>query len=296
MKFILFFVWSLGTLVSYEYSVAICSVFKDEAPWLKEWIEYHKMLGVGHFRLYNNESSDDYLNVLAPYIAAGEVTLIDWPNQEGDFVNWACLRQWPACMDGVEHLKGVAKWVALIDTDEFIFPLEASDLISFLSEYEEYPGIVLNWQCFGTSLIEEIPEGKLMIEMLTKKAVEYSIWNKPVKSIVRPTMVDTGKRDWGTHTVHYLCGDVAVFPDKIKRAEDVDMSEWEIHPQKAVINHYLHRTESFFWEKKMAKKEKMENWKYLKDPLHVARWYLDCNSEIDERIFRFVPELRKRVF
>jgi len=28
------------------YTLAIAAIFKDEAPYLKEWIEYHKLVGV----------------------------------------------------------------------------------------------------------------------------------------------------------------------------------------------------------------------------------------------------------
>jgi hypothetical protein len=54
-------------------------MFKDEAPWLKEWISYHhNILGVEHFYLYNNDSSDDYREVLRPWIDQHIVELIDW--------------------------------------------------------------------------------------------------------------------------------------------------------------------------------------------------------------------------
>lgn len=282
-------------LHSYEHAIAICSVFKNEAPWLKEWIEYHKLLGVSHFRLYNNESTDRYLEVLTPYIKSGEVTLLDWPNQEGDFVNWATLRQWPACIDGLIQLKNKAKWVALIDIDEFILPLEDLNLIVFLEKYEAYPAIVLNWQCFGTSFIRKIPKEKLMIETLTLKALEFSSWNKPVKSIVRPEFVKVEAIGWPPHTACYVQNQKAIFPDGVFREETLDMSQWEIRPYKCVINHYVHRTEDFFWQQKLAKKKDMKNWICLKNPKYVAKWYSDCNEVEDTRILRFAAQLREQM-
>ena len=32
-----------------KYQVSICAIFKDEAPYIKEWIEFHKIVGVEHF-------------------------------------------------------------------------------------------------------------------------------------------------------------------------------------------------------------------------------------------------------
>lgn len=279
----------------YDHLIAICSIFKDEAPWLKEWIEYHKILGVSHFRLYNNESSDNYLDVLEPYIKSGEVILLDWPNQEGDLTNWACLRQWPACIDGLINLKNIAKWVALIDIDEFILPLEDPNLIVFLDKYEAYPAVVLNWQCFGTSYITEQPEGKLLIETLTSKAQEFSRLNMPVKSVVRPEFVNIDQIGWPPHTVSYLQNRKAVFPDYVFRKETLDQSKRKIHPYKCVINHYVHRTEDFFWNQKLVKKKDMKNWTCLKNPAYIKKWRSDCNKIEDKRIFRFVPLLREKM-
>ena len=32
-----------------KYQVSICAIFKNEAKYLKEWIEFHKIIGVEHF-------------------------------------------------------------------------------------------------------------------------------------------------------------------------------------------------------------------------------------------------------
>ena len=54
-----------------RYKTAICLIFKDEAPFLQEWIEYHHLIGIEHFYLYNNNSTDNYEEVLKPYIDKG---------------------------------------------------------------------------------------------------------------------------------------------------------------------------------------------------------------------------------
>ena len=62
-----------------KYKVSICAIFKNEGPYLKEWIEFNHIVGVEHFYLYNNNSEDDYVSVLQPYIDSGLVTLCEWP-------------------------------------------------------------------------------------------------------------------------------------------------------------------------------------------------------------------------
>ena len=48
-------------------------MFRNEAAYLKEWIEYHHLAGVEHFWLYNNNSTDQWQDVLQPYIDWGIV-------------------------------------------------------------------------------------------------------------------------------------------------------------------------------------------------------------------------------
>ncbi len=73
-----FFLLPLGALFGHEYRLSIGTIFKDEAKWMKEWIEYHLLIGVEHFFLYNNDSTDNYAEVLDPYIKKGIVELIPW--------------------------------------------------------------------------------------------------------------------------------------------------------------------------------------------------------------------------
>lgn len=51
-----------------KIKLAICVIVKNEAPYMKEWIDYHRLVGVEKFYVYDNESTDSLLSVLAPYI------------------------------------------------------------------------------------------------------------------------------------------------------------------------------------------------------------------------------------
>lgn len=267
----------------YPYFLSVCAIFKDEAPFLKEWIEYNKLIGVQHFRLYNNDSEDNYLEVLSPYIKSGEVVLTDWPGH----VNWSKEIQATAILDAICHLQGVSKWLAIIDIDEFILPTEHPDLVSFLNEYDSFGGVVINWQNYGTGWIQDLPKDKLMIETLRLKAIEDSWWNHPGKSIVKPDYVDTSRLAWHPHTWHYLAPYIAVAPNK---------KEYVVGPidiSKIRINHYVHRSENYFYNVKIPKKTRMEGW-----PDYAEDWHQACNKVVDKEnyIYRFIPELRKKIF
>ena len=99
--------------VDKKYNVSICAIFKNESYYLREWLEFNHLVGVEHFYLYNNNSEDDYLRVLNPYIKKGLVTLIDWPHNQ---------KQMESYIDCINNYSSESKWIGFIDIDEFIVP------------------------------------------------------------------------------------------------------------------------------------------------------------------------------
>ncbi len=47
-----------------KYNLSICGIMKDEGPYLVEWLEFHKLVGVEKFYLYDNSSSDNSIDIL----------------------------------------------------------------------------------------------------------------------------------------------------------------------------------------------------------------------------------------
>lgn len=125
-----------------KYKVSICAIFKDEANYLKEWIEFHRLVGIEHFYLYNNFSSDNYLDILSPYIENGLVTLTEWPVPQG---------QMKAYKDCLEKYRTESLWIGMIDLDEFVVPISCESVYSFLQQYDhKYGSILIYWKNFGT--------------------------------------------------------------------------------------------------------------------------------------------------
>lgn len=129
--------------VEKKYKVSICAIFKNEALYLKEWIEFNHIAGIEHFYLYNNNSEDDYLTVLEPYIAKGLVTLTQWPK------NQAQMECYNHC---IKNYKNETNWIGFIDIDEFIVPLKEDNIYDLLKPFENKRGAVkIYWRMFGTS-------------------------------------------------------------------------------------------------------------------------------------------------
>lgn len=184
-----------------KHDLAICAFFKNEAPWLKEWIEYHKSIGVTKFYLYNNDSSDSHLEVLKPYVSDGSVEVFDWSSSDpshaiygyDDYI-WVPF-QYGAYNDCLKNkVNNTCLWLAIIDIDEFVVPMEgASSLLNYLNEKKlenRVGALLLRWRCYGTSHVEKLEDGELLIEKLTMRSADDHPWNHHTKGIYRPDAVE----------------------------------------------------------------------------------------------------------
>lgn len=232
-----------------KYDLACAAIFRNEARFLKEWIEFHKTVGVKHFYLYNNLSEDDYLTVLSPYIASKEVELIEWPYESSSIEEWNPI-QCSAYMDAIHRALGKAKWVAFIDTDEFIVPKKGYNLAHLLKNYEDYGSLSLNWQVFGHSNVQKLNSEDFLVEKLTLKGEPFMQGNLHVKSIVQPKWVKTC---YNPHFFKLKNGLEQVTPSKTPfygpKSPTIDI-------EIAQINHYWVRDIEFMENVKIARQIK----------------------------------------
>lgn len=262
------------------WDLAMVAIIHNEAPFLKEWIEYHRLLGVQHFVIYNNFSTDHYHKVLEPYLEAGIIELIEWPVH-----GHPAPGQLEAYIDAVRRLRGRARWVAFIDIDEFIVPKKWGDLVTFLADYEDYSQVLINWQLFGTSNIHVLPQDALLTEHLTYKFPDdfHHPWNTNhcVKAIVKPEcVVDHAHRT--THCFNLKPGYVSVDP---RRQPRNDWLNPEIPVEDIQINHYWFRTIDHFYRRRGPQY-----------PAELVESIFKLgHSKQDTSIARFLPELKERI-
>lgn len=268
-----------------DVDLALCCVFQNEAPWLKEWLEFHKLIGVKHFYLYNNLSSDNYLEVLQPYQDAGVVEIFDYPASPlgtGD--------QPKIYNHAVNLAKGHNDWLAIIDTDEFITPLITDDLVSYLKTIpNDVGGIEINWQCYGTSNIWSLMPGELLTEKLTLKAPADDPVNMWYKSIVRPQCV---KQLESAHNCSYLDGYryLRVTPCTTFGGPPTDESS----VKEIRITHYLWRTKEYFYTVKVPR---INRWNVNHFKVGSPIDYLPITNKIEDlSMKKYIPALKTIVF
>lgn len=183
---------------SFRHELAIGAIFKNEARYLEEWLTFHHGVGVDHFYLYNNNSTDGFRELLQPWQRRGLVTLIEWPELGGQASAYShCIRRF----------RNHARWIAFIDMDEFLFSPQSVDLRDVLRQYADVPAIFVYWVLFGSSGHVSRPAGNV-IESYTRcldlqsavndtfdhrkepgKVNYVTGWAQDGKSIVNPRLI-----------------------------------------------------------------------------------------------------------
>jgi len=157
--------------------IAVCAIFKDEAPFIREWIAYHSLIGVDHFFLYDNGSVDGGAQNLGELQA--KVTTVPWNFLPG---------QVRAYKHFIREHGHKFKWAAFIDLDEFITLMQDDSVAELLKRYEEHSLLLLNWRNFGpwgdSGVYDARPPG-MMIEKLIYCLPEEDPVHTHVKSIVK---------------------------------------------------------------------------------------------------------------
>lgn len=92
--------------------LAFVLIAKNEAAYIKEWINFHLKQGASNFIIYDNESTDNLYDVLKPYIESG---LVFYHKIVGK------IRQHDAYNMAMQKYKYKFKYIAVLDADEFVF-------------------------------------------------------------------------------------------------------------------------------------------------------------------------------
>ena len=171
---------ALGRLFPWRPRIAIGAIFKNEAPYVVEWLAFHRVVGIDRFFVADNGSDDGTTQLLAALDAAGLVDHIPFPGVPGE------NPQMLAYNEILRRHSRDADWIAFIDADEFLVPTD--DAVSIRPPFEKAPdnvgAIVVNWAIYGSSGNETAGDG-MVIERFVRRAEEAFDNNHVYKSVVR---------------------------------------------------------------------------------------------------------------
>jgi hypothetical protein len=248
------------------------TIYRNQARFLPEWIEFHRLVGVERFFLYNNLSDDEHREVLDPYVRDGTVVLHDWPDEFPQGLISAANH----CLS--EH-RDDSRWIAFQDLDEYLFSPTLEPVSKLLPEYERWPGVGVISLQFGTSGHVSQPDGLVIENFLHRwKPPDPS----PIKSIVDPARTERCRNPhWFLHSDGSLV-------DEQKRP----LEDWRTATpsfERLQMNHYV------FMSKETAE-EKFQRWATSAKP-RPRGWYqreLELrNDVVDDRITALAPALRE---
>lgn len=282
-------------LVNPKYYLCVTAIFRDEARFLKEWIEYYLMMGVEHFYLTNHLSKDNYMEVLQPYIDRGLVTLREETEEKKseqhrfDIQNRAYFE----AMDyGVQHIE----WLLIVDTDEFLVPYEKATIADFLRDYEDCAAVAFHWKNFGMNGVAKLAPHQLLIEEMTHSSKSLDTRNAGIKTAFRPRYCDMveSKKFLRLHhrpllKKHFVTVDVLRNPLPFHKDGSPVSAHLPIPKGLARLYHYRFR-DRYFLENVKLKWQFQAGW--IKNLLQKeGSW----NVELDTTMMRFVPEMKRRM-
>lgn len=165
--------------------LALVTIAKNESEYIREWIVYHKVIGVDRIYLYDNESNDGMIDLIQPFIDEGFVIVTKISGQK---------QQLNANNDAIKRFGKYCRYMAFIDCDEMIMPLDSSlslvDIIDHIIAFNPNAGgIAVNWCMFGSSHHDKKPNGFVCENFLWSAAPPRGKGTECIKTIAIPECI-----------------------------------------------------------------------------------------------------------
>jgi hypothetical protein len=214
--------------------LAITSIQRNRAPWIKEWMAFHYLVGFRKFYIFLHNCSDDSEKILRALQKKIDIKIfILDPNIENPQLQ-CYLKSYSEFGDSVD-------WMAFIDGDEFLFPTSDKTVISVLKKYsgENISALGVYWSCFGSSGHIKEPAG-LVIENYRHRAADGYHNNRHIKSIIKK-----GQYPIFPLSPHLFQTPLGTYDESLRLIEK-GWTDYEPSYNYLRINHYVTQSRSFF--------------------------------------------------
>jgi hypothetical protein len=162
--------------------VAIAAIFRNEHPYVLEWIAHHQAMGISAFYIADNVSDDGTSELLQALHDLGVIRRIPFPSPPGR------APQLPAYVELIGQHARDEEWIAVIDADEFIVPTDPgtglADVLGPLAARPDVGAVVLNWAIYGSSWLSNHSAG-LVGERFVRRAQPTFGANHHYKTVLR---------------------------------------------------------------------------------------------------------------
>lgn len=232
--------WRTQTRRPNRAYLSVMAIFRNEAHVIREWIDHYRLLGVDHFYLIDNNSTDAYEDEIAAYIEEGVVDL------------FRCTRdayQIGAYTEMLPLLGRETEWIGVFDLDEFIYPRHGECFPHLLSDYEAHEAVLAPWLSFGSSGWRDQPRS--VIDGFIRRG-DAAVSRSFLKAISRPTRIDFfSQHNPTTRHANKVLADGTAMDDRLF----ITLKEDELDRFRLINNHYRLQSRQYFHDVKTARPE-----------------------------------------
>ncbi|MEX3315170.1 glycosyltransferase family 2 protein [Sulfitobacter sp. PS-8MA] len=138
----------------------IVACMKNEAPYILEWLAYHRSIGFDNFLIYTNGCTDGTDILLAHLQALGVVEHRDNDDWKGNSPQQHALNR-----SLKEPLIQNADWIAHIDVDEFVnIRTGNGTLADFFAAVPDATNVAMTWRLFGNNDVTRLTDAPVIAQ------------------------------------------------------------------------------------------------------------------------------------
>jgi len=197
---------------------------------MKEWLEHYLYHGIDHFYLINDASTDNFLEILQPYIDKGVVTLFNAN------IGYYLGRQRNMYNKFILPCIHETKWLLMMDLDEYVWSRESIDINTIFKQLDDIGQIQIRENLFGSNGHTEQPS--TIVNSFTKRKLMGKQYDGPYKYAINTSFKFTSLN------VHH-----ATFEDK---QDELNHFIILTNPH-LMYNHYNCQSLQFWKEVKMTR-------------------------------------------
>jgi hypothetical protein len=172
-----------------RHGVAIVLVVRNEARHIGEWARFHRLAGVRHVLVYDDGCCDGTLAELQRELGGDGHTVVPWHQRLSDSrLGRPIHNQVLAYAHAAANFGGAYRWLAFIDADEFLVPVQAASLDAALAHLgPQVCNLSLPWHMFGRNGHREPPCGGVVANYRQRAAEPMQAAN--FKCLVDPCLL-----------------------------------------------------------------------------------------------------------
>lgn len=268
--------------------LSICAVVKNEALYIEEWLAFHIVQGFTKFFIYDNESTDDTVERLKPFIDKGYVIYYNIKEVPCQFI---------AYNHCIKHHKIDAEWCAFLDVDEFFhcerLPFRGGyKALTFIENFstnflpvKSFSALNVNWILYGSNgRLAYSPEP--VIERFTSCSNKIDQHTKALTKL--EDTIRVGKNP------HYMEVKGITIDDKLDTLDNFH----GLLPNRTDslvlrINHYHTKSKNEYFERKLTKPDPGTGRFHDKDRMEEIFKAHDVNESLDLSAFIWLSEVNK---